>query len=111
MKYRYIEVLYAKQYLQIHTFCIVYVWAHSPVVPNVPHFLTRRVSRLLRLALVSWAFACVVVLCLSLSYLGCFSFPSSSSAIEFHSCYFFMNDVSAPIQSTLPLLMVSFKAW
>src|SRR6218665_859154 len=34
----------------------------------------------------------------------------SSSDIGFHSCFFFTTDVSAPILSTLHLLMVSFQA-
>ncbi len=34
----------------------------------------------------------------------CFPIHSSSPAIEFHSCFFFTTDVSAPIRSTLHLL-------
>src|SRR6218665_2028240 len=41
--------------------------------------------------LVSFAFS------LHLSMYRCFSSRSSSPAIEFHSCFFFMTDVSAPI--------------
>src|SRR6218665_1088365 len=43
----------------------------------------------------------------------CFSIHSSSPAIGFHSCFFFTTDVhvSAPILSTLHLLMVSFQVW
>src|SRR6218665_2162437 len=35
----------------------------------------------------------------------------SSPAIGLHSCFFFTTVVSAPIRSTLHLLMVSFQAW
>src|SRR6218665_3261409 len=35
--------------------CSVYPWAHIPLKSNVPNILTRLVSRLLGLALVSWA--------------------------------------------------------
>src|SRR6218665_2343527 len=43
----------------------------------------------------------------------CFSIHSSSPAIGFYSCFFFMAYVSAPIRSTLHLLTfyVSFQAW
>ncbi len=41
----------------------------------------------------------------------CFFIHSSSPAIGFHSCFFFTTDVSAPIRSTLHLLMVNFQAW
>ena len=65
--------------------------------PMSTHFLTRWISRLLVLALVSWAFAGAGVHRLSLlpSMSQCFSIHSSSPAI--HSCFFFMTDVSAPI--------------
>src|SRR6218665_907426 len=40
----------------------------------------------------------------------CFSI-NFSPAVGFHSCFFFMIDVSAPNRSTVHLLMVSFQAW
>src|SRR6218665_449238 len=40
-----------------------------------------------------------------------FFFLHSSHAIGFHPCFFFKTDVSAPMRSTLHLLMVSFQAW
>src|SRR6218665_2674234 len=40
----------------------------------------------------------------------CFSIQSLPT-IGFHQCFFFTTDVSAPIRSTLHLLMVSFQAW
>ena len=64
-------------------------------------FLTRWVSKLLGLALVSWAFARIGVP--SLSILGVF-FHSLLSAIGFQSCFFVTADVSPPIRSTLHLL-------
>ena len=80
--------------------------------PMSPFFLTRWVSRLFELALVSWTFARVGVhrLSLRLPYLGIFSIHSSP-AIGFHSCFFSTTDVFAPIWSTLHLLMVSFQTW
>ena len=80
--------------------------------PISPYFLTRRVSTLLGLAQDSRATAHVGVHHISpfcLPYLSVFSFHSIS-AIGFHSCFFFTSDVSAPIRSTLHLLMVSFQA-
>src|SRR6218665_594954 len=53
---------------------------------------------------------CPSPLPLSLSISRCFSIHSSP-AIGFHACFFFTTDVSVPIRSTLPLLMVSFQAW
>ena len=74
--------------------------------PMSPHFLTRWVSRLLGLALVSWAFA--RVFCPSPfplpSISRCYSIHSSSPATGFHSCVFCTAVVSAPIRSTLHLL-------
>src|SRR6218665_2244041 len=54
-----------------------------------PHFLTRSISRLLGLVVVSWAFARVGVqrLSLRLPHLGV-SIHSSSPAIGFHSSIF-----------------------
>src|SRR6218665_3648664 len=58
-------------------FCVYYIYMY--IFPSIhcsmsPHFHTRRVSRLLGLALVSWAFARVGVHRLSnrLAYLGVF---------------------------------------
>ena len=68
------------------------------------HFLTRWVSRLLGLALVSWASARVGVhrpIPFAFHISVFFSIHSFSSATGFHSCFFFTTDVSAPIQSTL----------
>jgi len=64
-----------------------------------PHFLTRWVSRLLGLALISSAFARVGVhrLSPSPSISLCFPIHSSSPAIEFHSCFFFPTNVPAPV--------------
>jgi len=76
-------------------------------------FLTRWVSMLLGLAQVSWAIACVGVhrlFPLSPSISQCFSIHASP-AIGFHTCFFFTTDVSAPIRSTLHLLVASFQAW
>ena len=47
---------------------------------------------------------------LSPSISRCFSIHSSH-AIGFHSCFFFTTDLSAPIRSTIHLLMVSIQAW
>jgi len=41
----------------------------------------------------------------------CYSIHSFSPAIGFHSCLFITTDVSAPIRSTLHLLMLNFQAW
>src|SRR6218665_58031 len=59
-----------KQYPSIHP--SIDPWAQRRRCPMFPHFLTRRVSRLLGLALVYWAFARVGVhrLSLCLPYLG-----------------------------------------
>src|SRR6218665_283973 len=79
--------------------------------PMSPNFLTRQVSRLLGLAQVSWLTAHVGVhqsLSPSMSW---YFYIHSSPAIRFHSCFFFMTDVSALIRSILHLLMVSFQAW
>src|SRR6218665_3156525 len=40
-------------------------------------------------------------------HISVFSFPFSSPAIGFHSCFFFTTDVSAPIRSTRHLLTFS----
>src|SRR6218665_3510943 len=74
--------------MHIHT-CIIYHPLINGLItrrcPMSPHFLTRRVSRLLGLALVSWAFACVGVhrLSLCLPYLSVFPFTLLHSG--FHS--------------------------
>src|SRR6218665_3877072 len=43
--------------------------------------------------------------CLRLPYISVFSIHSSR-AIGFHSCFFFTTDVSAPIRSTIHLLLL-----
>src|SRR6218665_4044969 len=76
-------------------YCIV-LYILGPIAcwcPMSPHFLTKLVSRSLGMAFVSWASARVGVhrlfACrLSLAISRCFSIHSSSSAIEFHSCFF-----------------------
>src|SRR6218665_3550079 len=57
----------------------------------------------------AWAFARVGVHRLSLlpSIFRCFSIHSSSPATEFHSCFFFTTDVSAPIR--LPFTYSLFR--
>ena len=68
-------------------------------------FLTRRVSKLLGLGLVSWAFPVLVSIALPFAFhISEFSIHSSSYAIGFHSCFFFTANVSPPIRSTLHLL-------
>src|SRR6218665_861887 len=49
----------------------------------------------------------------SVSIFRYFYIHSSSLAIEFHSCFFFTTDVSAPYLSTFHLFAfyVSFQAW
>ena len=82
--------------------------------PMPPHFLTRWVSRLLGLALVSWAFTRVGVhrLPLRLPNLSVFLIHSSSLAIEFYSCFFLMIDVSAPIgRPSLTHFLFAFPGW
>src|SRR6218665_652863 len=78
------------------------------------HFLTKCISRLLALVLVSWAFARVGVHSLFLlpSISRCFSIHSSSPAIEFHSRFFVTTDVSATIVRpfTYSLFEVSLQA-
>jgi len=67
--------------------------------PMSSHFLTRCVSRLLGLGLVSWAFARFGVhrLSLRLPYLGVFPFTFLHLPLDFIRVSSFTTDVSAPI--------------
>src|SRR6218665_1593280 len=84
--------------------CIVYPWAHSPLVSNVPHSSSFQAigtgSGILGFC-PCWCSSPFFQFAFHIS--RCFSTYSSSSAIGFHSCFFVMTDVSAPIWSTLLL--------
>src|SRR6218665_1086020 len=93
--------------------CIEYPWARSPfvsIVPSLgefPGYWDRLRYPGLPPALVTLV---SITFPLSPSISRCFSLHCSP-AIGFHSCFFFTTDVSAPIRSTLHLLMVSFQDW
>src|SRR6218665_3017564 len=108
--------------------------------PMSPHFLTRRISRLLDWlrypglppVLVSIAFSPFAFHGISRRFsftlnsgvegvspvqgeairlLNTYPISCSMHAIGIHSCIFFTTDVSAPIRSIIHLLMVSFQVW
>src|SRR6218665_1515020 len=92
--------------------CSVNPWAHSPLlsnVPSLPHYLSFNAIGTGSGILGYWCW-CPSPFPLSPSISRCFSIHSSH-AIGFHSCFFFATDVSAPIQSTLHMLMANFQAW
>src|SRR6218665_979990 len=79
-----------------------------------PHFLTRSISRLLGLVVVSWAFARVGVHRLSLRppYLGV-SIHSSSPAIGFHSrCFLYVRRICThSVDPPLTHILGEFPGW